>query len=84
MVPVYGASFSGNTVTLTITDGGLGDSDLTANSIIVDPGGVAFDIATLQSTPVPTLGALAIWLLSALMLLCGAGFMARRHTLPSR
>ena len=79
-----GASFSGNTVTLTITDGGLGDSDLTANSIIVDPGGVAFDIATLQSTPVPTLGALAIWLLSALMLLCGAGFMARRHTLPSR
>lgn len=79
-----GASFSGNTVTLTITDGGLGDSDLTANSVIVDPGGPVIDAASLEATPVPTLGALAIWLLSALMLLCGAGFMARRHTLPSR
>lgn len=31
--------FSGNTATLTIVDGGLGDDDRTANSVIVDQGG---------------------------------------------
>ncbi len=34
-----GATFSGNTVTLTITDGGIGDDDLAANGSISDPGG---------------------------------------------
>jgi hypothetical protein len=36
-----GASFSGNTVTLTLTDGGSGDRDGLANGVIDDPGGVA-------------------------------------------
>ena len=33
------ATFAGNTVNLSITDGGLGDDDLTANGTIVDAGG---------------------------------------------
>ena len=35
-----------HTVTLTITDGGLGDNDGVANGVIVDPGGVAIPVAT--------------------------------------
>ena len=31
------ATISGNTVTLHLTDGGLGDEDGTANGVIVDP-----------------------------------------------
>ena len=36
-----GVIIEGNTITYTITDGGLGDSDLTANGSITDPGGAA-------------------------------------------
>ena len=36
-----GAVISGNTITLTLTDGGAGDNDLAANSLIDDPGGPA-------------------------------------------
>lgn len=32
-------------ITITLTDGGIGDSDLTANGVIVDPGGLAPPIA---------------------------------------
>ena len=35
------ANIAGNTVSFTITDGGLGDDDLTANGSITDPGGPA-------------------------------------------
>ena len=41
-----GASFDGNTVTLTLTDGGAGDADGTADGIITDPGGVAYPVVT--------------------------------------
>jgi hypothetical protein len=33
------AVIEGNTVSFTITDGGLGDDDLSANGSITDPGG---------------------------------------------
>ena len=36
-----GAVIQGNTITLTLTDGGAGDSDGLANGVIVDPVGVA-------------------------------------------
>lgn len=36
-----GASFSGNVLTLTLTDGGAGDDDGSANGVIVDPGVIA-------------------------------------------
>jgi hypothetical protein len=34
-------SHSGNTITIQLTDGGLGDADGLANGVIIDPGGVA-------------------------------------------
>jgi len=40
------ASFSGNVVTLTLTDGGVGDDDGAANGAIVDPGGPVSVAAT--------------------------------------
>ena len=40
------AVISGNRVTLTVTDGGIGDSDGQANGVIVDPVGVAVPTAT--------------------------------------
>lgn len=39
LVPQLPAVIADNTVIFSITDGGLGDDDLTANGTIVDPGG---------------------------------------------
>jgi uncharacterized repeat protein (TIGR01451 family) len=48
---VTGAEISGNVVTLHFVDGQRGDSDLTANGIIVDPGGASgFPFATFLPT----------------------------------
>ena len=41
-----GATIQGNTVTLTLTDGGAGDRDGLVNGIIVDPVGVAVPVAS--------------------------------------
>ena len=38
--------FSGRTAILTLTDGGAGDLDGTANGVIIDPGGVAVPVAS--------------------------------------
>ncbi len=70
--PFPGAHISGNTVTLTLQDGGLGDDDLTPNGVIYDPGGVALLAAPAPAaaTAIPTLhpaGLLALSLLAALM-----------------
>ncbi len=46
-------SISGNVVTLTITDGGIGDMDGVVNGVIIDPSGPAF---TLTSSPPPDVG----------------------------
>jgi hypothetical protein len=37
--PLPGAQVTGNTVTFTLIDGGVGDADLQANAVIRDPGG---------------------------------------------
>ena len=63
-----GAVISGATVTLTLTDGGAGDDDLTGNGVIVDPGGVGVPV-DLSITGVP---ALSLWRLGLL----GFGLMA--------
>ncbi|MBR0565141.1 hypothetical protein J5J83_03295 [Azoarcus sp. L1K30] len=68
-----GATISGNTVTLTLQDGGAGDDDLLANSVIVDPGGPGAPLAT----PIPMLSDWGRILLSALMVLGGI-FVLRR------
>ncbi len=72
----YGATFSGNTVTLTLTDGGDGDDDLSANGVIVDPGGPVF-APTAES--IPTLSEWAKILLAALIALGTFGVMRRRQ-----
>jgi sugar lactone lactonase YvrE len=62
-MPPSQAVVSGNTVTLTITDGGVGDDDLTANGSIVDAGGPGVS----DVSGVPTLSEWALWLLAGLM-----------------
>jgi MYXO-CTERM domain-containing protein len=42
---VANPAIQGHTVTLTLTDGGAGDSDGVANGVIVDPVGVAVPVA---------------------------------------
>ena len=77
-----GAVVSGNTVTFSVTDGGTGDSDLLANSVILDPGGVAINkapVVTPAATPVPGLGAWAAASLSLLLALAaGLGLQRQR------
>jgi len=66
-------------ITITITDGGLGDDDLDANGEIVDQGGPGY-IAPVggEAYPVNRISVLAPWILLA-MLLTGAGaYMAVR------
>ena len=46
-----GTIVQGNSVTFNITDGGLGDDDLTANGVITDPGAPANPTLTIHGTP---------------------------------
>jgi predicted outer membrane repeat protein len=46
-----GAVIEGNTVRFTITDGGLGDDDLTADGSITDPGGPGDPTLAITGTP---------------------------------
>jgi hypothetical protein len=78
--PFQGAQISGNTVTLTLKDGAVGDDDLTENSLISDPGGVA-----VLSTPapagaqaIPALGEWALALLAGALGLFSLGALRRR------
>ena len=70
---------SGNTATFTITDGGLGDDDLTVNGSILDAGGIGIAAAVNAVNPVnvPTLSQWSLLLLSGLMLL---GFVGVTRT----
>jgi hypothetical protein len=76
-----GASISGNTVTLTITDGGEGDDDGEVNGVIVDPGGLGMLLPAVapgasppgaSSHPVPVAPFWLLLILSGLMTLLGA------------
>jgi hypothetical protein len=71
------AIISGNTVTLTIVDGGVGDDDLVANSVIVDQGGPGVLIGS-GVAPIPALSRWATILLS-LMLAGTAAWGLRRE-----
>ena len=79
---VLPSTVQGNTMTVSIQDGGLGDDDLEANGAISDPAGPAWPLAVGAGTvqPVPTLGEWARLLLAAL-LAGGAwvGMRRRRH-----
>jgi hypothetical protein len=60
------ATLNGATATFTLTDGQLGDDDLTANGRISDDGG-----AGAPATDIPTLGEWAALLLAGLLGLFG-------------
>ena len=61
--PYAGAVISGNTVTLTVQDGGAGDDDGIVNGEIVDPGAAAAP----AGSAVPGLGTGALMILAALL-----------------
>jgi predicted outer membrane repeat protein len=65
---VLPAAISGNTVTFSVGDGGLGDDDLAANGTIVDQGGPGVGGPIAGPPQVPTLSE---WALLALMALLG-------------
>ena len=69
-----GAAISGNTITLSLTDGGAGDDDGAANSVIDDPGGPAVPVPA----PVPTLTQWALLLLAGFLGLGALGRQRRR------
>jgi CSLREA domain-containing protein len=76
----FPATLTGDTVTFSITDGGLGDDDLLANGSIVDPAGPAFIPGPVGNQPaiaVPATGSWARLLLVLLMLMVGV-LMLRR------
>jgi hypothetical protein len=71
------ATVSGNTVTFSITDGGLGDDDLAANGTIVDQGGPG--VGTAAAVQVPTLSEWMLMLLAVLV--AGIGVLQFRRSL---
>jgi hypothetical protein len=62
------ATISGNTATLTITDGGLGDDDLAANGTIVDQGGPGVPGPGASAQAIPTLSEWTLALLGLAMM----------------
>ena len=60
---VLPAMFAGNQVIFDLTDGSVGDDDLTANGVIDDPGGPG--LAAVPTMPLWALAILAILLLAA-------------------
>jgi hypothetical protein len=58
---------AGDTVTYSVTDGGLGDDDLTPNGTIDDPAGPA---------PAPAVPSMPVWALAILALLLAAAGLA--------
>jgi hypothetical protein len=76
--PYPGAVISGNTITLTLTDGGAGDSDLSVNGIIDDPGGPAW--ITQDVAPIPTLPQWAMMLLAGIVGMLALNRMRVRNT----
>jgi len=65
---------SGNTVSFSITDGQLGDDDVSANGVILDPGALSSATAGI-----PTLSEWSLIILSALLALGTFGVMRRRQ-----
>jgi hypothetical protein len=81
VMPATQAVIAGNTITLTIVDGGVGDDDLAANSVIVDQGGPGVPVPPVAAVPVPTLSEWALVVLASLMaLMAGAGLRRRTGT----
>ena len=72
------ARITGNTVTLNITDGGIGDDDLMANGSIVDAGGPAI-LSRSGAAAIPTLSQWSLFLLIGVMGALGIVVAQRRR-----
>jgi hypothetical protein len=72
------ATIVGNTLSVTIVDGGVGDSDLAVNGTITDPGGAGYLAApSTPATQIPTMDRWALLMLA--MVLAGAGLRRSRR-----
>lgn len=69
------ASISGNQLTVTLTDGGAGDSDLAVNGQFTDPGGA---VIAANAAAIPTLAEWSMVLM--VTLLGGLGWRAKRQS----
>jgi hypothetical protein len=74
------ATISGNTMTFSITDGGLGDDDYTANGIIADAGGPGVQAQSSGVAAIPTLSEWCVILLAGMLGVFGMAGMRRRGT----
>lgn len=74
-LPSNRVSFSNDrkSITLTLTDGGVGDHDMIANNVIQDPGGPAL----IAAETIPTLGEWAMIFMASLMAMFGIRRMRR-------
>ncbi len=71
-----GAVIQGNTITLTLVDGGAGDLDGAQNSAIADPGG--FGLGGAGVAAIPTLSQWGLLMLAGLLGLFSLGALRRR------
>ena len=70
------ATVNGNTLTVTLTDGGAGDNDLQANGSIVDPGGAGY---AAEAAVIPTLDERWLAVLALLVVSLGAATLRGRR-----
>lgn len=73
---VLPSTVAGDVVTFSITDGGLGDDDLTADGTVIDQGGPGVPARSVLE--IPTLGGRALALLAGLLAL--GGLLALRRS----
>lgn len=73
---VLPATIDGNTVTFSITDGGLGDDDLTADGSVTDAGGPGAPAAAAGPVSIPTLSE---WAMIVLAMLIAASAARQAH-----
>ncbi len=70
---------SGHTATFTITDGALGDDDLSVNGQIIDAGGPGTGSASASGvTPTPSLTIWGLLMLCGVLTLVGAAYVPRK------
>ena len=80
-----GSSDGDDTISISITDGGDGDDDLTANGTIVDQGGPGVpNVPPPPPTPVPTLTEWGLLILAGLVAGYGVWTLRRRAQLLTR
>lgn len=78
-MPSAQAVIAGNTITLTIHDGGVGDDDLAVNGVIVDQGGPGVALAGgAGATAIPTMSEWAMLAMAALLSLFGFWHLRQR------